>query len=126
MAESTKEQLENAGKILMTNWDNISSQGLKDAAIDRIRRAVPYLQLPWDEPTESEISDAQADIRFTSEHQAAKVLFEFVRRRNAALLQKPVGPERAKIKEILLRRFQTTVGFEQAVEEIFQAFDKTI
>ncbi len=49
------------------------------AVAERMRRAAPFLQLPWDEPTEEEIESA---------------LQEFVRRRNAALQPKPVDPRK--------------------------------
>jgi hypothetical protein len=89
MAELTKEQVEQAREVYIKSGPNFD---------EYVRAMAPYLQLPWDEPTESEISDAQADIRFTSEHQAAKVLFEFVRHRNAALLPKAANEA---IKDLL-------------------------
>jgi hypothetical protein len=52
-----------------------------------MRRAAPFLQLPWDEPTEEEIDNA-------GRRGIESALREFVRRRNAALQPKPVDLRR--------------------------------
>jgi hypothetical protein len=83
MTELTEQQIEQA----------IAAFG-NYAVAERMRRAAPFLQLPWDEPTEEEIDNA-------GRRGIESALREFVRRRNAALQPKPVDPRREKIRNVL-------------------------
>ena len=76
MTELTEQQIEQA----------IAAFG-NYAVAERMRRAAPFLQLPWDEPTEEEIDNA-------GRRNIESALREFVRRRNAALQPKPVDLRR--------------------------------
>jgi hypothetical protein len=76
MTELTEQQIEQA----------IAAFG-NYAVAERMRRAAPFLQLPWDEPTEEEIDNA-------GRRGIESALREFVRRRNAALQPKPVDLRR--------------------------------
>jgi hypothetical protein len=57
--------------------------------------AAPFLQMPWEMPTYEELE------MFKDFKSAGSALFEFVRRRNAALLPKPVDPRRQRIIDAL-------------------------
>lgn len=76
MTELTEQQIEQA----------IAAFG-NYAVAERMRRAAPFLQLPWDEPTEEEIDNA-------GRRGIESALREFIRRRNAALQPKPVDLRR--------------------------------
>jgi len=118
MADLTKEQLDNAGKILLTDWDDISSKGFKDAAIDRIRRATPFLQLPWGDPTEEEFMSIAEQLpnSFYGE-KIFRFMCEFVRRRNDDLLPKPML--RTFVQDLILRARGCTFTQEEyeAIEQ---------
>lgn len=86
MAELTNEQVD---KALKACEGKFLGKG--------IRAAAPFLQLPWDEPSEDEakvIHSTNLGMSLTATFDQCKwnVLREFVDRRNAALMPKPVDP----------------------------------
>jgi hypothetical protein len=109
MAELTKEQIERAAEALWNitfeqresrqpgrtedRWCNVNPQ-FKDEWREWARVAAPYLQLPWDEPNEAEIAELGRERMQRVSPRECGFLREFVRRRNAALLPKPVDPRR--------------------------------
>lgn len=77
----------------------------REYARHNFRAAAPFLQLPWDEPSDAEI-DVFSNIAYgrtvnvvgeVCRNISQMVLREFVRRRNATLLPKPVDSRRAAI-----------------------------
>lgn len=98
MAELTQEQVERAvaavEKLQRSNMDIGSTVAIRDV----ICVAAPFLQLPWDEPTEEEIQVAyESTEALPLPGGSLRWLKEFVRRRNAALITKPFDPRKAKI-----------------------------
>ena len=93
MAELTAQQIEFA----VAAFENVAGHAATGELLsmaERMRRAAPFLQLPWDEPTEEEIDNA-------GRRGIESALREFIRRRNAALQPKPVDPRIAVILGIL-------------------------
>jgi hypothetical protein len=112
MAELKQEQLMlavEAQSEAIKRWQNTESEhmpwGTKKYHLGMcqsgLRAAAPYLQFPWENVTDQEISMiAEAQARDPFGVQCAVVAF--VNMRNAALLPKPVDPRRKKIAEILM------------------------
>lgn len=127
MKELTDEQVERAAKVVCPlNWD-VAGAEEKSAYRDRIQMAAPFLQLPWDEPTEDEVSDIEALIQSTGAPHwfNGDCLKEFVRRRNAALLPKPVDPRRAVLlKQLSTFNVRDEQELEEEVTEILAAMDE--
>ena len=81
----------------------------------------PYLQFSWDEPTDEEMKDLGG---VPSNYHIA--IREFVRRRNAALLPKPVDPRREKILAALGCSFvdiQPSI-VEEITDRVLRALDE--
>jgi transposase len=70
---------------------HISDDERNNVLFMSLRAAAPYLQLPWDEPTEKEAYACQ-DAPNVQDNEPQQVIAEFVRRRNAALIPKPENP----------------------------------
>ena len=98
MAELTKQQLHSAAQAGNSVAESlgfpemalhVSDSERENMLFLALRAAAPYLQLPWDEPTEQEVSSFGTDAK---EYKSLSQRFEwqcalaaFVRRRNAAL-----------------------------------------
>lgn len=103
MADLTQEQVERAAKAahdaFMEDGQPIGydklAQTLREPYRSCVRAAAPFLQLPWDEPTLEEASKANQCMDGQS------AIFDFIRRRNAALLPKPVDPRLAVVRHQL-------------------------
>lgn len=91
MGKFTQEQLDQA-------WNAFCDGG---RGITGLIAAAPFLQLPWEEPNEKEISLAYSAYMRDGIGTMKLALDEFVARRNSALLPKPVDPRRAKILDVL-------------------------
>lgn len=109
MVELTDEQVDRAAKEfwLSPKWGyGTPGEGVGENAKVGLRAAAPFLQLPWDEPTEDEahvIHSTNLGLGLTSsfDRNVFEVLCRFVRRRNAALLPKPVDPRREAVMNVL-------------------------
>lgn len=98
MAELTNEQLDRATDAYR-NFSGGSSVELTSSEIARcrMRAAAPFIQLPWDEPTEDEAmvihsTDLGMSLTATFDQCKWNVLHAFVRDRNATLRPKPIDP----------------------------------
>lgn len=127
MAELTSEQVDRAEREWMSKTGNFADRK------HVLRTVAPFLQLPWDEPTESEssfIHSTDLGLRLTSSFDEHKhhIISDFVRRRNAALTPKTVDPRREKIELVLrLHHMQIDNGrrtLESAVDAIIAALDE--
>ena len=121
MAELTERQIEFA----VAAFENVAGHaatGVLLSRAERMRRAAPFLQLPWDEPTDEEWSAIFHSIPSSS---ARSWACEFVRRRNASLMPKPVDPRREKIAGILAR-YQSMKASNawDGADEILAAIDE--
>ena len=121
MADLTDEQLSKAVHAVERKHRQY------DQTSDVLRSATPYLQLPWDEPTEAEINLAYGRtvdvVGAVCRDISQMVVREFVRRRNAALLPKPVDPRRKKIADILGRHVPD--GISVTVDRILDLFEES-
>ncbi len=91
--------------------------------------AAPFLQLPWSEPTGSELAEAWSAIAEPSMtsgtgwkgnwHDACR---EWVRRRNAQLLPPPIDPRHQVVLNALLG-FNGMVNLDQIAASILAALD---
>lgn len=138
MATLSDEQVERAAKLYqdevhrgtprILGWDECSVEDQKDIA-RCLRAAAPFLQLPWDEPTAEEKQNFLGTVHPESNY-AATILDsveEFVRRRNAALLPKPVHPRRDAILVIMREELKSLRGdkeFCSAADRILAALDE--
>jgi hypothetical protein len=111
MAELTEQQIDLAARASSACVSKLgyparlayaTEEENKAMAHEAMRAAAPFLQLPWDEPTEEE-SYFCSDVVQANEPQ--DVIGEFVRRRNAAILTKPVDPRRERIRSVLVNLF---------------------
>lgn len=87
MAELTEQQLESAKQELAKVFGGPMDDVLMT---NMLRAAAPFLQLPWDEPSEQE---CEQFYRLNSQARPSprSALEDFVRRRNATLMEKPVA-----------------------------------
>jgi hypothetical protein len=100
---------------------------MKERYRESMVAAAPYLQLPWEGPTESEI-DTFANLSYgrtinvvgaVCRDISQMVLREFVRRRNAAILPKPtIGPAAERIIEQSRRNTFTPDEYRAIVDNI--------
>jgi hypothetical protein len=135
MAELTPNQIDEAAKALHlamsvgernpSPWETIGYRS-QDRYRVMAHDAAPFLQLPWDEPTEEEWSAIFHSIpgssaRSWASSSARSWACEFVRRRNAALLPKPVDPRIAAVLGVL--RMPPSTGDEEEVIRILAAID---
>ena len=102
MAELSKQQIEQA-IVAFENTEGHQKTGELLSMKERMLRAAPYLQLPWDEPLKGEIT-AIFDSMLPVEASTFAVVCEFVRRRNAALQPKPVDPAIEVVSRMLRDR----------------------
>jgi hypothetical protein len=86
MAELTAPQIEFA----VAAFENVAGHAATGELLsmaERMRRAAPFLQLPWDEPTVEEYDIAVRDVRVGNMANGVDVARSIVRRRNAALAE---------------------------------------
>ena len=124
MAELTAQQIEFA----VAAFENVAGHAATGELLsmaERMRRAAPFLQLPWDEPIKEEIDracddcDAGGDnFRSTLEY----LIKEFVRRRNAVIHPKPVDPRWKAILKLTMS-WDPESAHEKA-DEILAALDE--
>lgn len=92
----TEEHIERAFRVYMSG---------EDADVrSNLRACVPFLQLPWEEPTMDEANVIEKDIPRHAPpcDQLMRALTAFVRRRNAVLLPpKPIDPRIQAVKSVL-------------------------
>jgi hypothetical protein len=142
MAELTKEQIERAAEALWNitfeqresrqpgrtedRWCNVDPQ-FKDEWREWAKVAAPFLQLPWEEPTDKEFIDiVHAHPSSGYGEEILRSMREFVRRRNAALLPKPVDPRREKVLAALGCSFvdiQSSI-VEEIADRVLRALDE--
>ena len=127
MAELTAQQIEFA----VAAFENVAGHAATGELLsmaERMRRAAPFLQLPWDGPTEDEIRQACDDYDLGGDNFRSALEFlikKFVRRRNAAIQPKPVDPRREKIRNVLA--FGVAAGepyITNATERILAVIDE--
>ena len=113
MKKPTEEQIDRAETLL--NGFGLTNRALRQ----RIAEAAPFLQMPWEPPTKEE-TERIRDLRITVERDA---IADFVERRNADLLPKPVDPRREKIRGLCKEWLSNTrdQGGEQLTEDILAA-----
>ena len=103
MAELKEQQIEFA----VAAFENVAGHAATGELLsmaERMRRAAPFLQLPWDEPTKEEAESFHEDyytFASTSIPSTLHALVRFIRYRNAALQPKSVDPRIAVILGIL-------------------------
>jgi hypothetical protein len=97
MAKLTDEQFRVAHRMMLDEGYAVSEMLMAKLAA--------YLQLPWDEPTDEEALLAENYLRSHGGgwSSAKVVLMEFVCRRNASLLPKPVDPRLEVVESIIAR-----------------------
>jgi len=118
MPELTDEQFRQAHRLLLDNGYSVSGTLMKTLA--------PLLQLPWDGPTREEFADiVRSNPNGDYGPGIMWALYEFVRRRNAALLPKPVDPRREAVRKVLESRDKLGLNFDSMIDEILEAVDKT-
>jgi len=120
MAELTAQQIEFA----VAAFENVAGHAATGELLsmaERMRRAAPFLQLPWDEPIKEEIDracddcDAGGDnFRSTLEY----LIKEFVRRRNAVIHPKPVDPRVDEIALIICQSRDAGLSIQQTAAKI--------
>jgi hypothetical protein len=114
MAELTKEVIERVAAELQSrcHFKEIETSFRVAEAI------IPLAQLPWGPPVAGEINaifDTMRHVDFST----FAVVCEFVRRRNAVILPKPVDPRREAVRRVLWRA--GTMSEEQKLDEILAA-----
>lgn len=83
-------------------WENLS-EGMRETYRKAMRIGAPFLQIPLDNPTQDEILSiaSTSNLRISGLSLAPATvqwtIYQFIMRRNASLLPKPVDPRRAKI-----------------------------
>lgn len=124
----TDEQIEAAAKAMRESHDVID--GRTDFYGSMARAAAPFLQAPWEMPIGQEVHllcDAVARKVSSSNGgiHPETLLREFVSRRNAALLPKPVDPSRERIIVALLYGTDGARAIaEKLVDRILAALDE--
>lgn len=122
MAELTQEQVERAARQLIRisaagTWEE-ASPAYRHVLELSVRAAAPFLQLPWDTPTIEEATKAN----WCMDGQSA--IFDFLRRRNAALMPKPVDPRVALVEQVISRgRMHISADQKTLAVEIVAALD---
>lgn len=122
MAELTEQQVDMAARASSACVSKLgyparlayaTEEENKAMAHGAMRAAAPFLQLPWDEPSKEEIRQATGDligldadsVPDQRQRQFIGIVWYFVRRRNAALMPKPVDPRRERIRSVLTSLF---------------------
>lgn len=123
MAELTQEQNRKANQLLIGELGG--SLGLPS-----LHELAETLQLPWDDVTEDEICEFGANSRDAKlpacNAGVALAISNFVRRRNAALLPKPVDPRRiVLLKKLIKFNVRDEQELDEEVTEILTALDET-
>lgn len=97
MAELTQEQIERAAEEYKRIFNGAMCEKRS------LRAAAPFLQLPWDEPNEREVRLIADEVLGHGERDSMvrEVITAIVRRRNAALMPKPVDPRLGVIFPLL-------------------------
>ena len=134
MIKLTKEQIEVAATALNRNFVGVPNGNLSGSFDPEVYRkaataTAPYLQSPWEMPTEEEVESLfkLLDIPSISGRReyAHRLLRSFIERRNAALLPKPVDSRREKLIPILARlaRWHVNDTQDHIVDAILAALD---
>lgn len=132
MAELMQDQVARAGKAVHDSlrenvfgadgvppWEKLSG-GDAERYVRIAKHVAPFLQLPWDEMTKEEFRSINCEFATTSFH----IVQEFIRRRNAALIPKPVDPRKKAIEAILRARYTAEdVLIPSIANEIIQSLD---
>lgn len=125
--ELTNEQVEQAVEAArntrtpVLSWSGSGSENGLELWRNTMRAAAPFLQLPWDEPTEDELLMLCGT---GGGYHSRTAIIEFVRRRNAALATKPVDPRIEKVKAVLAKRYTAEDALLPAVAaDILAALD---
>jgi hypothetical protein len=84
-----------------------------------LRAAAPFLQMPWEMPTDKECRELHA----LTDNEVGHALRQFVCDRNAALIPKPADPRREKVKTALIGEVST---FLWNTEEAYRAADRIL
>ena len=126
MSKLSDEQIEQAaiaGCYMNAPWDDLLGQ-TRDRVRRNLRKAAPFLQMPWDEPTEEEFTQLLTGVHPNSNYGGTimDALKKFVHIRNAALLPKPVDPRREAVAKVLTEHKVWTV--DDQVDRILAALDK--
>lgn len=125
MKKPTEEQIDRAETLL--NGFGLTNRALRQ----RIAEAAPFLQMPWEPPTKEE-TERIRDLRITvlsergnttGTEDERDAIADFVERRNADLLPKPVDPRLEKIRGLCKEWLSNTRDHsgEQLTEDILAA-----
>jgi hypothetical protein len=102
-----------------TAWETVPS-ATKYRIGEQLRAAAPFLQAPWEMPTDCEIEQFEA----VPQYSVRSRLCQFVQVRNAGLLPNPVDPRReAVIAEILDGTAKGSIRAEILADRILAALD---
>lgn len=101
MSELTAAQIEKAAEAYEATGRKyaLRCENNREARMDALRAAAPFLQLPWDEPTEQEKAFAWNQSR--GNLRPDEILASFILARNAELLPMSPDPRRAAIISVL-------------------------
>lgn len=101
--ELSEEQIELAAQNFAKCFPNsgVGYLPISDAVTvaNGLRAAAPFLQLPWNAPTDNELVRIGSRLSFETRGAINAAIRSFVHMRNAALIPKPVDP----IKELILK-----------------------
>lgn len=99
-------------------WSEIASEA-KVIYMEMARVAAPFLQMPWEMPTEEEVAKA------LHANGTTEALLQFVQRRNASLIPKPVDPRREKLRSAVneWRQCEGAYTTSEIVDRILAALD---
>lgn len=129
MAKLTKNQLSLATKAYYGALPGTDPAGYHTSSIEKgLEAAAPFLQLPWDEPTDEEIAEIIRQHWHWNgrrKHISEVVRFiagQFVDRRNAAFTPKPADPRREKIIAALRKR-EFPIDLENEVRMVDNIID---
>ena len=127
----TDEQLEQAFNAAWEageyTTEEVTEERIRENFRTVIRAAAPYLQAPWEPPTVEE-EDISYNLWQTPSVSCKMLLADFINRRNAALLPKPVDPSQwlcrlEKIVNILRESFGYSVEAYKCADAILAALE---
>lgn len=98
MKELTDEQVEQAAEASIPTWSSHYAPQAREEIRRNLRVAAPFLQAQWKEPDIEEVSDIYNHCSEINDgNLTPRCIKEFVRRRNATLLPKPVDPRKTAL-----------------------------
>jgi hypothetical protein len=119
MAEPTEQQLDQAAAAYGITYGG-DAEGPSDARREGLRAAAPFLQLPWEPPTEEEVASLYGHVGIIRIHDGIR---EFVRHRNDAIQPKPVYPRREALIGFLKTDSWKDMRWTELADRILAAID---